>query len=125
MAVKDQRIRIYVLEDVGEDGAINQMYVRRASAKDDQGYWGGVNPDSMRETTVGAQGAHKVLYGVVMDDTVPLVNGDDAVIAVLGADDEEIQWMKVEAVMLLRPTREKKARCTEDSDENWADRLTA
>jgi hypothetical protein len=42
VAVKDQRIRVYVLEDVGEDGAVNQMYVRQPSEKDDQGYWGGL-----------------------------------------------------------------------------------
>ncbi len=126
MAEKPKRIRVYVLEDVGEDGAVNQMYVRRPNeAKADQGYWAGLAYISGRETTVGAQGQHTVIYDVPMDDHVPVSNSDDAVLAVLGADNEEVQFLKVLSVGLLPATREKIARTIDVSDENWADRLTA
>ncbi len=124
MAVKDQRIRVYLLADVGTGGAVNQMYVRNPSAKNDQGYWGGLAYISGRESTVGAQGEHVVLYDVVMDDHVPVENGDDAVLSVLGAGATEVQYLKVVSVGKLRATREKIARCLDVSDENWADRLT-
>jgi hypothetical protein len=124
VAVKDQRIRVYVLEDVGEDGAVNQMYVRQPSAKDDQGYWGGLAYISGRETTVGSQAEHTVIYDVVLDDHVPVENEDDCVLSVLGEDDDEVQFLKVLSVGKLRSTREKIARTIDVSDENWADRLT-
>jgi hypothetical protein len=124
VAVKDQRIRVYVLEDVGEDGAVNQMYVRQPSSKGDQGYWGGLAYISGRETTVGSQAAHTVIYDVVLDDHVPVENEDDCVLSVLGEDDDEVQFLKVLSVGKLRATREKIARTLDVSDENWADRLT-
>lgn len=118
MAVKPDRFRIYKLQDVGTDGNVDQQYVLEASTANDEGYWGGVSPISARETTVGAQGQHVVIYDVTMDDTVPLANGDDARLAVLGPDDAEVQILQVRAVMLLRVTREKQARCEEVSDAN-------
>jgi hypothetical protein len=124
VAEKPKRIRVYILEDVGEDGAVNQMYVRQPSQKNDQGYWAGLAYISGRETTVGSQAQHTVLYDVPMDDHVPVSNSDDCVLAVLGADNEEVQFLKVLSVGLLPATREKIARTMDVSDENWADRLT-
>lgn len=126
MAVKNDRARIYKLSEVGSNGAIDQQYVRQVGdGLLDEAYWVGLAYISGRETTVGAQGQHTVLYDVVMDDTVPLENTDDAVIAVLGANDEEIQFVKVMSVGKLRTTGEKIARTNDVSDENWAERLTA
>lgn len=125
MADKPSRFRLYTLSDVGADGAIDQQYVRVPSSKDDEGYWGGVAPISAREKTVGTQAEHVIIYDVTMWDSVPLDNTDDAVLAVLGAENEEVQFLKVQGVMLLRLTREKQARCLDVSDENWPDRLTA
>ena len=125
MAVKDQRYRIYLLDDVGEGGTIDQRYVRQpGDGLPDGGYWGGLAYISARETTVGAQGQHVVIYDVPMDDNTPLVNGSDAVLAKLGAGNEEIQFLKVRGVGLLPGTREKIARTEDVSDENWPDRLT-
>lgn len=125
MAVKNDRARVYALEDIGEDGAVNQMYVRQSSQEIDQAYWVGLAYISGRETTVGAQGQHTVLYDVVMDDHVPVENNDDLVLAVLGEGEEEIQFLKVMSVGKLRTTGEKIARTFDVSDENWAERLTA
>ena len=124
MAVKNDRARIYALDDIGEDGAVNQMYVRQSSGDTDEAYWVGLAYISGRETTVGAQAEHTVIYDLVMDDHVPVNNDDDVVVAVLGAEDEEIQFLKVLSVGKLRQTGEKIARTIDVSDENWADRLT-
>lgn len=124
MAVKNDRARVYALDDVGEDGAINQMYVREPSTESDQGYWVGLAYIAGRETTVGAQAEHIVTYDVVMDDHVPVENGDDCVLAVLGEGNEEIQFLKVMSVGNLRTTGEKIARTMDVSDENWTERLT-
>ena len=124
MAVKNDRARVYALDDVGEDGAVNQMYVRQPSDEDDEGYWVGLAYIAGRETTVGAQAEHIVLYDVVMDDHVPVENNDDIVLAVLGEGNEEIQFLKVMSVGKLRTTGEKIARTNDVSDENWPDRLT-
>jgi hypothetical protein len=124
MAVKNDRVRVYLLDDVGEAGAVSQMYVRQPSTESDQGYWAGLAYISGRETTVGAQAEHVVIYDVVMDDHVPVENEDDIVIAVLGQGEEEIQFLKVYSVGKLRTTGEKIARTEDVSDENWTDRLT-
>lgn len=125
MAVKNDRARVYLLEDIGTDGAVNQMYVRQPSEESDEGYWVGLAYISGRETTVGAQAQHSVLYDVPMDDHVPVENTDDVVLAVLGTGNVEIQFLKVMSVGKLRTTGEKIARCIDVSDENWAERLTA
>lgn len=122
MAVKNDRIRIYVLEDVGEDGNVDMQYVRQPSDASDQGYWAGLAYISGRETLVGAQAEHVVIYDVVMDDHVPLYNTTDARLTVLGQGEEEIQRLKVLSVGLLRSTGEKLARCLDISDA--ADTLT-
>ncbi len=124
MAVKNDRVRVYLLDDVGEDGAVNQMYVRQPSTESDQGYWAGRAYISGRTTVVGGQEQRIVLYDVVMDDHVPVVNGDDIVLAVLGSGEEEIQFLKVHSLGLLPLTGEKIARTEDVSDENWAERLT-
>jgi hypothetical protein len=124
VAVKNDRIRVYLLDEQGEDGAVSQVYVRQPSTESDQGYWAGLAYISGHETTVGAQAQHTVLYDVVMDDHVPVENEDDIVLAVLGDGEEEIQFLKVHSVGKLRTTGEKIARTMDVSDENWADRLT-
>ena len=122
MAVKNDRIRIYVLQDVGEDGNVDMQYVRQPSDASDQGYWAGLAYISGRETLMGAQAEHVVIYDVVMDDHVPLYNATDARLTVLGSGEEEIQRLKVLSVGLLRSTGEKLARCLDISDA--ADTLT-
>lgn len=122
MAQKPNRIRIYVLQDVGEDGNVDMQYVRQPSNESDQGYWGGLAYISGREVLTGGQAEHVVIYDVTMDDHVPLYNATDARITVLGANETEIQRLKVLSVGLLRSTGEKQARCLDISDA--ADTLT-
>lgn len=124
MAVKNDRARIYALDDIGEGGDVDQTYARQSSGDSDEAYWVGLAYIAGRETTVGAQAEHTVIYDVVMDDHVPVENDDDVVIVVLGAEDAEIQFLKVLSVGKLRQTGEKIARTIDVSDENWADRLT-
>jgi hypothetical protein len=122
VAVKNDRIRVYVLDDVGEDGNSVPQYVLQSSTAADQGYWAGLAYISGRETLTGAQAEHVVIYDVVMDDHVPLHNATDARLTVLGADEEEVQRLKVMSVGRLRSTGEKLARCLDISDA--ADTLT-
>lgn len=116
MAVKNDRIRVYLLEDVGTDGAVDMAYVRQPSTESDEGYWAGLAYISGHEKLVGAQAEHVVLYDVVMDTHVPLANTSDAVITVLGAGNEETQILQVLSVGLLKSTGEKIARCNDVSD---------
>ena len=116
MAVKPDRIRIYELTDVGTDGAVDMQYVRQPSTQTDEGYWAGLAYITGHEKSVGAQAEHVVSYDVVMDDHVPLANTSDAIIARLGADNEETQFLKVLSVGFLRNTNEKIARCLDVSD---------
>jgi hypothetical protein len=117
VAVKNRRIRIYLLEDVGVDGAVDMQYVRQPSGADDEGYWGGLAYTSAKARVVGAQLSHEVLYDVPMDVTVPLENSDDAIITILGAGLAEIKMLQVLGVGHLEATtNEKIARCIEVSD---------
>ena len=116
MAVKNDRIRVYLLEDVGEDGAVDMQYVRQPSTESDEGYWAGLAYISGHEKSVGAQAEHVVIYDVVMDTHVPLENTSDAILAVLGEDNDEGQFLKVLSVGLLKLTGEKIARCLDVSD---------
>jgi hypothetical protein len=116
VAVTNDRIRIYELTDIGTDGAVDMSYVRQPSDASDEGYWGGLAYISGRETSVGAQAEHVVIYDVVMGEHVPLYNTSDAIIARLGADNEETQFLKVLSVGHLRSTGEKIARCLDVSD---------
>jgi hypothetical protein len=117
VAVKNRRIRIYLLEDVGVDGAVDMQYVRQPSTADDEGYWGGLAYTNAKARVVGAQLSHEVLYDVPMDVTVPLENGDDAIITILGAGLAEIKMLQVLGVGHLEATTgEKIAKCIEVSD---------
>jgi hypothetical protein len=116
VAVKNDRVRIYELSDVGTDGAVDMQYVRQPSTQTDEGYWAGLAYITGHEKSVGAQAEHVVSYDVVMDDHVPLTNTSDAIIARLGADNEETQFLKVLSVGFLRSTNEKIARCLDVSD---------
>jgi hypothetical protein len=116
VAVKNDRIRVYLLEDVGTDGTVDMQYVRQPSTASDEGYWCGFAYISGRETSVGAQAEHVVTYDAVMDDHVPIYNTSDAVITRLGAGDDEVQQYKVLSVGHLRDTGEKIARCLDVSD---------
>jgi hypothetical protein len=122
VAQKPDRIRIYVQADTGTDGNPDSRYVLQASDASDQGYWAGLAYISGRETMVGAQAEHVVIYDVVMDDHVPLHNASDARLTLLGAEEAEVQRLKVLSVGLLRSTGEKVARCLDISDA--ADTLT-
>ena len=122
MAVKNDRIRLYLLQDVGTDGNSDQQYVLEASDEADFGYWAGLAYISGREAAVGTQADHVVIYDVVMDDHVPLYNASDARIVLLGAGETEVQRLRVLSVGLLRTTGEKVARCLDISDA--ADTLT-
>jgi hypothetical protein len=122
VAQKPDRIRIYLLEDVGTDGNSDMQYVLQPSEANDSGYWAGLAYISGREVSVGAQAEHVVLYDVVMDAHVPLHNTSDARLTRLGADEEEVQRLKVLSVGILRSTAEKVARCLDISDA--ADTLT-
>jgi hypothetical protein len=125
VAVKDRRIRVYHLVERGQDGATDQVYLRQPSGQSDQGYWAGTPYISGRERTVGTQAEHVVIYDVVMDDHVPVVNSSDAVIAVLGNGTDEVQFLKVRSVGLLTITGEKIARTEDVSDEDWPSRLVS
>jgi hypothetical protein len=117
VAVKNRRIRIYKLEDVGEDGAVDMQYVRQPSRANDEGYWGGLAYITSKARMVGAQTTHDVLYDVPMDVTVPLENSEDAIITILGAGNEEIKKLQVLGVGELEAsTGEKIAKCVEVSD---------
>jgi hypothetical protein len=122
VAVKDDRIKVYLLDDTGSDGAVAPAYVLSPSNESDQGYWAGLAYISGHEKLVGGQAEHVVIYDVTMDDHVPLYNATDARITVLGAQETEIQRLKVMSVGLLRSTGEKQARCLDISDA--ADTLT-
>jgi hypothetical protein len=116
MAVKNDRVRIYALEDVGIDGAVDMQYVRQPSNESDEAYWAGLAYITGHEKSVGAQAEHVVSYDLVMDDHVPVENTSDIIIARLGADNEETQFLKVLSVGYLRTTGEKIARCLDVSD---------
>ena len=116
MAVKNDRIRVYELEDVGTDGAVDMQYVRQPSTESDEAYWAGLAYISGHEKGVGAQAEHVVIYDVVMDAHVPIANTSDCIIVRLGEGDEEEQKLKVLSVGHLRSTGEKIARCLDVSD---------
>lgn len=119
MAVKNDRGRLYKLEDTGTDGVVEMAYVRQPSTASDEGYWFGFAYISGSERSVGAQAEHTVIYDSVMDAVVPLENTDDAIIARLGEDNEELQFLKVLSVGHLRSTGEKIARCLDVSDADY------
>jgi hypothetical protein len=122
VAVKNDRIRVYDLRDVGTDGNSDMQYVLSPSDASDQGYWAGLAYITGREVGVGGQAEHVVHYDVVMDEHVPLYNASDARLTLLGAGQTEVQRLKVLSVGLLRTTGEKVARCLDISDA--ADTLT-
>jgi hypothetical protein len=116
VAVKNDRILIYLLTDTGEDGEVNMQYVLSPSDADDLGYWGGFAYISGREKLVGAQAEHVVIYDVVMGEHVPVENTSDAIITRLP---DETQRLKVHSVGYLRSTGEKIARCSDVSDADY------
>lgn len=113
MAVKNDRIKVYLLEDTGSDGRVALEYVLSPSTQSDSGYWAGLAYISGRERTTGAQAEHVVIYDVVMDQEVPIENTSDAIITRLP---DETQRLKVRSVGYLRSTGEKIARCEDVSD---------
>lgn len=116
MAVKNDRIKVYLLTDTGTDGEVNMAYVLSPSDQSDLGYWAGLAYISGREKLVGAQAEHVVIYDVVMDDHVPVGNTSDAIITRLP---DETQRLKVHSVGHLRSTGEKIARCSDVSDADY------
>jgi hypothetical protein len=116
VAVKDDRIKVYLLDDTGSDGAVAPAYVLSPSNESDQGYWAGLAYIVGREKLVGAQAEHVVTYDVVMDQHVPVENTSDCIITRLP---EETQRLKVHSVGYLRSTGEKIARCSDVSDADY------
>ena len=116
MAVKNDRIRVYLLTDTGTDGEVAMAYVRQSSTASDEGYWAGLAYIAGREKLVGAQAEHVVTYDVVMDTNVPVENTSDAIITRLP---DETQRLKVHSVGYLRSTGEKIARCSDVSDADY------
>lgn len=115
MAVKNQRVRLYKMADVGSDGNTDQSYVLQSSNATDAAYWAAVSYISGRDSTVGGQAEHVVIYDVTVDTVVPVANTDDAVFTVMP---DETQVLKIQSVGLLFNTGEKQARCLDVSDAN-------
>jgi hypothetical protein len=115
VAVKDQRILIYLLTDVGVDGNVDQQYVLVPSTASDQGYWASVSYIGGREKTVGAQAEHVVVYDVTTWDSAPLFNSQDLRVTVLP---DESPVLQVRSVAKLYVTGEKQSKCEEVSDAN-------
>jgi hypothetical protein len=116
MAVKNDRVRVYLLTDTGSKGKTAPAYVLNASNESDLGYWAGLAYIAGREKLVGAQAEHVVIYDVVMDDHVPVENTSDCIITRLP---DEAQRLKVHSVGYLRSTGEKIARCSDVSDADY------
>lgn len=113
MAVKEQRILLYVLGDAGTEGSVDQTYQLQPSVESDAGYWAAVSYISGHEKTMGTQAEHTVLYDVTMGTEIPLHNGTDAILTVLP---DEVPRLKVLSVGNLYTTGEKQARCVDVSD---------
>lgn len=114
MAVKNQRVRVYMLDDKGTAGRTDQQYVLRPSAQSDGGYWAAVSFVSQREGQVGAQAQRTVLYDVTTGTEVPYtLPSCDGYITVMPA---ETQILRINAVAELYNTGERQARCVEASD---------
>jgi len=115
MAVKNKRIGIYLLQDVGTDGRVDMQYVLQPSARADGGYWAAVSFIGMRETQVGGQAQRTATYDVTTGSEVPftLALDADAYITVLPANTRK---MRVMSVAEIDNTGERQARCIEASD---------
>lgn len=114
MADKGQRIRVYKLEDRGEDGRVNLQYVLQPSDQNDGGYWAAVSAVSSREGQVGGQAQRTAIYDVTTGTEVPYTLPDsDMYLTVMPA---ETQILRMMSVMELHTTGERQARCMEASD---------
>ena len=114
MAVKDQRIRVYKLQDLGTAGRVDMRYVLQPSNQSDGGFWAAVSFVSQRETQVGAQAQRTVLYDVTTGTEVPYTLPDcDCYLTILP---DEVQILRVNAAAELFQTGERQARCVEASD---------
>jgi hypothetical protein len=114
VAVKNQRIRVYMLTDVGTDGRKDERYALLPSDDSDGGFWGAVSFISQREGLIGAQAQRTVIYDVTTGTEVPYtLPSCDGYITVLP---EEVQILRIMAVAEIYNTRERQARCLEASD---------
>lgn len=114
MAVKNRRIRVYMLEDRGTDGRTDAQYVLQRSTAGDGGYWAAVSFVSQKEAPVGMQAQRTVLYDVTTSRNVPYTLPNcDGYITVLP---DETQILRINAVAELYNTGERQARCIEASD---------
>jgi hypothetical protein len=114
VAVKNQRIRVYLLTDEGADGHEDIRYTLQSSDQADGGYWAAVSPISSREALVGGQAQRTALYDVTTGTEVPYtLPACDGYLTVLP---DETQILRINAVMELRNTGERQARCVEASD---------
>lgn len=113
-ARKNQRIRVYMLADLGTDGRKDEQYMLQASDEVDGGYWAAVSFVSQREQGVGGQAQRTVIYDVTTGTEVPYtLPSCDGYITVLP---DETQILRINAVAELYNTGERQARCLEASD---------
>ncbi len=114
MAVKNQRIRVYMLTDTGTDGRKDEQYVLQPSEQSDGGYWAAVSFVGQREQLVGAQAQRITTYDVTTGTETPYTLPNcDGYITVMPA---ETQILRINAVAELYNTGERQARCIEASD---------
>jgi hypothetical protein len=114
MAVKNKRIRVYMLTDAGADGREDIRYVLQPSNDSDGGYWGAVSFISSRESLIGGQAQRTTIYDVTTGTEVPYtLPSCDGYITVLP---EETRILRIMSVAEIDNTRERQARCIEASD---------
>ena len=113
-ARKNQRVRVYMLTDLGSDGREDVRYVLVPSADSDAAYWAAVSFVSQREQLVGAQAQRVTTYDVTTGTEVPYtLPSCDGYITVMP---NETQILRINAVAELYNTGERQARCIEASD---------
>jgi hypothetical protein len=111
------RFLIYRFTDAGEDGHSNPTYaLDTSSIADDGGFWGTLSFISGLAKLAGDQDEQVVTYDMTFSRTVPLVNGDKALIVVLP---ESVPVLKVLSTAELRNTGEKQSRCLHVSDGQY------
>ena len=110
----NQRIRVYMLTDVGSDGRQDLQYVLQPSDQSDGGYWAEVALIGQREQMVGAQAQRVVTYDVTTGTEVPYTLPNcDGYLTVMPA---ETQILRINAVAELYDRGKRQARCIEASD---------
>lgn len=116
MAVKNQRVRLYVQTDTGTGGRSAMSYQLVPSDASDMAYWAAVSFVSGRNVTVGGQGEAVVIYDVTTSTTVPI---DNTTVGVFTVMPDETQILAIQSVGQLFNTGEQQARCLDVSDATY------